>query len=111
MTPGTAAVPQEYKKNSASLDATVAYGLPGKPGYTYTRPFDYFSFQATASTENAWTGFAFPLTMNGSRGVVSNCVRDPFSTTSVASTCPGCAFAITRAARFTASPMTVYVRL
>jgi hypothetical protein len=47
-------VPQEYKKNSASLDATIAYGLPGKPGYTYTRPFDYFSFEFTASTTNAF---------------------------------------------------------
>jgi hypothetical protein len=28
------------------------YGLPGKPGYTYRRPFDYFSFQATGSTAN-----------------------------------------------------------
>jgi hypothetical protein len=26
--------------------------LPGKPGYTYTRPFDHFSFQATASSAN-----------------------------------------------------------
>lgn len=23
---------------------SMAYGLPGKPGYTYTRPFDYFDF-------------------------------------------------------------------
>ena len=26
--------------------------MPGKPGYTYTRPFDYFSIQATASSAN-----------------------------------------------------------
>jgi len=26
----------------------------GKPGYTYTRPFDYFSFQATASSANGF---------------------------------------------------------
>ena len=24
------------------------YGLPGKPGYNYTRPFDYFEFEMTA---------------------------------------------------------------
>jgi hypothetical protein len=24
---------------------TLAYGLPGKPGYDYTRPFDYFHFE------------------------------------------------------------------
>ena len=23
----------------------MAYGLPGKPGYSYTRPFDYFHFE------------------------------------------------------------------
>jgi hypothetical protein len=25
----------------------MAYGLPGKPGYTYSRPFDYFHFELT----------------------------------------------------------------
>ena len=33
-------------------DFTLAYGLPGKPGYTYKRPFDYFHFQFTAATSN-----------------------------------------------------------
>ena len=32
----------------------MAYGLPGKPGYSYTRPFDYFNFQFTASTANTF---------------------------------------------------------
>ncbi len=48
------AISQDFQKNDVSLDATVAYGLPGKPGYTYTRPFDYFSFQFTASTSNTF---------------------------------------------------------
>jgi hypothetical protein len=30
------------------------YGLPGKPDYTYRRPFDYFSFQAIASSANVF---------------------------------------------------------
>jgi hypothetical protein len=30
---------------SATLDFQMSYGLPGKPGYTYQRPFDYFDFQ------------------------------------------------------------------
>jgi hypothetical protein len=30
------------------------YGLPGKDGYGYTRPFDYFSFQATLSSANGF---------------------------------------------------------
>ena len=29
------------------------YGLPGKPGYAYERPFDYFSFQLVTVTSNA----------------------------------------------------------
>jgi hypothetical protein len=33
-------------------DFAIAYGLPGKDDYTYKRPFDYFSFQLTASTAN-----------------------------------------------------------
>ena len=27
------------------IDFSMAYGLPGKPGYSYTRPFDYFNFE------------------------------------------------------------------
>jgi len=29
-------------------DYSLSYGLPGKDGYTYDRPFDYFHFQFTA---------------------------------------------------------------
>ena len=43
-----------FKENEATADFQLAYGLPGKPGYSYTRPFDYFSFQATASTANTF---------------------------------------------------------
>jgi len=32
----------------ATADFSMAYGLPGKPGYTYTRPFDYFHFEVTS---------------------------------------------------------------
>jgi hypothetical protein len=52
-------IPQSYKNGEATLDFNVAYGLPGKPGYAYKRPFDYFNFQlsfATGSTvENIMT--------------------------------------------------------
>jgi hypothetical protein len=41
------------KRNEALLDFSLDYGLPGKSGYTYKRPFDYFTFQATASSANA----------------------------------------------------------
>jgi hypothetical protein len=40
------------KRTEAIADFSMDYGLPGKPGYTYKRPFDYFSFQATASSAN-----------------------------------------------------------
>jgi len=32
----------------------MEYGLPGQDGYAYTRPFDYFAIQATASSANAF---------------------------------------------------------
>jgi len=49
--PGTA---DEIKKNDAQVDFMLGYGLPGKPGYSYTRPFDYFVFQSTASSANVF---------------------------------------------------------
>ncbi len=36
-----------YTRTEASASFTLAYGLPGKPGYTYNRPFDYFHFEFT----------------------------------------------------------------
>ena len=36
------------KQNEATADFSMAYGLPGKPGYGYTRPFDYFHFEFTS---------------------------------------------------------------
>jgi hypothetical protein len=44
----------KLKRNEALADYSIDYGLPGKPGYTYTRPFDYFTFQATASSANGF---------------------------------------------------------
>ncbi|HXM83197.1 MAG TPA: DUF3943 domain-containing protein [Burkholderiales bacterium] len=43
----------EPKRNEVLADFSMDYGLPGKPGYRYTRPFDYFTFQVTASSANA----------------------------------------------------------
>ena len=45
-------VSQTAKRHEATADFTIAYGLPGKPGYRYTRPFDYFHFQFTAASAN-----------------------------------------------------------
>jgi len=47
--------PSTKSGNAEALaDFAIDYGLPGQPDYTYKRPFDYFSFQATASTENVF---------------------------------------------------------
>jgi hypothetical protein len=43
---------QTLERSQASADFTIAYGLPGKPGYTYTRPFDYFNLEFTAATSS-----------------------------------------------------------
>ncbi|MDO8356090.1 MAG: hypothetical protein Q7U76_06850 [Nitrospirota bacterium] len=44
----------KFRENEATADFQLAYGLPGKPGYRYTRLFDYFSFQSTASSANTF---------------------------------------------------------
>jgi hypothetical protein len=38
----------EVNEQEARIDYAITYGLPGKPGYRYTRPFDYFHFEFTA---------------------------------------------------------------
>lgn len=45
--------PQSYDEGEVVANFTLGYGLPGKPGYTYDRPFDYFHFQFTAASSNA----------------------------------------------------------
>jgi len=45
--------PSELKRNELLVDYSMEYGLPGKPGYHYDRPWDYFTFQITASSANA----------------------------------------------------------
>jgi hypothetical protein len=36
------------REQAGSMDFYMTYGLPGKPGYKYTRPFDFFLFEFTA---------------------------------------------------------------
>lgn len=45
-------VPSGVREHGAIGDFTFTYGLPGKPDYRYTRPFDYFDFHITAVTTN-----------------------------------------------------------
>lgn len=51
---GEPPIPQSYQKGEAIADFTMAYGLPGKPDYEYSRPFDYFHFQFTAASSNVF---------------------------------------------------------
>ena len=39
---------KHVKRQDGALDYSITYGLPGKPGYEYKRPFDYFHFEFTA---------------------------------------------------------------
>jgi len=38
----------DVKRQEGSAEYSITYGLPGKPGYQYKRPFDYFHFEFTA---------------------------------------------------------------
>ena len=49
--PGTST---HLHRNEGIAEFAMDYGLPGKPGYTYTRPFDYFAVQSTLSTANGF---------------------------------------------------------
>jgi hypothetical protein len=40
----------DRKQSEAILDFSFIYGLPGKTGYVYDRPFDYFSFEFAGQT-------------------------------------------------------------
>ena len=42
----------KLNRDEVLADFSMDYGLPGKSGYAYDRPFDYFSFQGTASSAN-----------------------------------------------------------
>jgi len=39
---------KDVTEQEGSADYTITYGLPGKPGYQYKRPFDYFHFELAA---------------------------------------------------------------
>lgn len=45
--PGTST---RRRPEEVSVDLAIEYGLPGHPGYSYRRPFDYFALEARAST-------------------------------------------------------------
>jgi hypothetical protein len=41
---------ESLQHDEANLDFLLDYGLPGKAGYSYSKPWDYFSFQITGSS-------------------------------------------------------------
>ena len=45
-------VASNVNEHGAVGEFTLTYGLPGKPGYSYARPFDYFDFHVSAATAN-----------------------------------------------------------
>jgi hypothetical protein len=49
-TQDTRGASRHFERNELLADFSLDYGLPGKPGYAYERPFDYFTFQLTGST-------------------------------------------------------------
>lgn len=44
----------KLRPNEGMLEASMEYGLPGPADYRYSRPFDHFVVQATASTANGF---------------------------------------------------------
>lgn len=45
-------VSSNVNQHGAVGELTLTYGLPGRQGYGYTRPFDYFDFHVSAATAN-----------------------------------------------------------
>jgi hypothetical protein len=43
---------QDLQRGNGVASFTIGYGLPGKPEYTYDRPFDYFNFDLALDTAN-----------------------------------------------------------
>lgn len=40
-------------ETAVTMNFAMAYGLPGKPGYTYTRPMDYFDFEISSQAKSS----------------------------------------------------------
>jgi hypothetical protein len=50
--PSDAAASSLDPQQKGIADVEMDYGLPGKPDYHYTRPFDYFHFEAAVTTDS-----------------------------------------------------------
>ena len=65
------------KQNEVSADFSMSYGLPGKPGYSYTRPFDYFHFEFTSvsTADNPFTDIMIRGLLLGKKYEAGNAYR------------------------------------
>jgi len=62
-------------RSQMSLDYSLSYGLPGKPGYSYKRPFDYFQFELTAFSRANYLNIATQGLLLGEKYQVGNSYR------------------------------------
>ena len=62
-------------RSQTSLDYSLSYGLPGKPGYSYKRPFDYFQFELTAFSRTNYLNIATQGLLLGEKYEVGNSYR------------------------------------
>jgi hypothetical protein len=53
-TQNTQGTSQVATRNELQADYSLDYGMPGKEGYAWRRPFDHFSFRATFSSANGF---------------------------------------------------------
>lgn len=51
-TQNVAALFTNLKRNEGQANFALDYGMPGKDGYHYDRPFDYFNFEVNVSSAN-----------------------------------------------------------
>jgi hypothetical protein len=65
----------KLRPNEAILEASMEYGLPGSAGYTYSRPFDHFAIQATASSANGFESALIRGLLVGDRHDVGDLYR------------------------------------
>ena len=64
-------------RHEATADFSMAYGLPGKPVYSYTRPFDYFHFEFTSlgNADNPFDNVMIRGLLLGKKYEVGNAYR------------------------------------
>ncbi|MGN6524795.1 MAG: DUF3943 domain-containing protein [Burkholderiaceae bacterium] len=66
---------EPYHRETAEVDYAMDYGLPGKPGYRYDRPFDYFDFELQLSSANGVENLTSNGLLLGDRYAIGDAVR------------------------------------